>query len=130
MKQTCILGFNNSHFHATVHWSGGGFAEAYEMPDYQKDVVSSYLRQPNVPPKSYFNDKGRGTCLECMFFFPKGNSTFHLALAYPDISAVGVNYQIVLSGALKNVSGTSCSTPCTAGIFSLLNDLRFKRKLY
>ncbi|KAG2393197.1 hypothetical protein C9374_009774 [Naegleria lovaniensis] len=89
----------------SVKWSGGGFSESYSMPEYQQDVVNAYLRQPSVPPRSYFNDKGR---------------------AYPDISAVGVNYQIILSGQLKNVSGTSCSTPCTAGIISLLNDLRFK----
>lgn len=43
---------------------------------------------------------------------------------FPDITAAGVNLPVYLSGSIEPASGTSCAAPVTAGIFSLLNDMR------
>ena len=42
--------------------------------------------------------------------------------AYPDVSAMGMNVEIVLDGAVGTVDGTSCSSPIFASIISLIND--------
>ncbi|KAF0977301.1 hypothetical protein FDP41_003954 [Naegleria fowleri] len=83
-----------------------GFSNAYSRPSYQNDAVASYLSQPHVPSQKYFNPNGR---------------------AYPDISAYGVNYQVMCNGRVENVDGTSASTPVVAGMIALLNDLRIQR---
>ena len=84
---------------------GGGFSKIFDTPDYQKSAVEAYLSIGGVPNKKYFNSAGR---------------------AYPDLSALAVNYEIVIDGIPLPVDGTSCSAPTTAGIISLLNDVRLK----
>lgn len=86
-------------------WSdgGGGFSNVFTMPDYQKSVVASYLKNKGIPSDSHFNAGGR---------------------AYPDVSAFAVDFMVVSSGLPLPVDGTSCSAPTTAGIISLLNDIR------
>ncbi|KAG2378440.1 hypothetical protein C9374_008079 [Naegleria lovaniensis] len=96
---------SDTYFERAVSWGGGGFAESYARPSYQSEAVSQYLRGNSVPPTSYFNVNGR---------------------AYPDVAALGVDYQIVVGGQVQAVDGTSASTPVFAGIVSLLNDLRLK----
>jgi tripeptidyl-peptidase-1 len=44
--------------------------------------------------------------------------------AYPDIAAQSVNFQVVISGSVNSVDGTSAATPTAASIFALLNDYR------
>lgn len=80
---------------------GGGFSDVSPMPDYQKEAVEAYLSQ--VHDTSKFNKAGR---------------------AYPDVSAIAVDYLIVVDGVSIMGDGTSCSTPTVAGIISLLNDIR------
>jgi len=58
-----------------------------------------------MPSTSYFNQNGR---------------------AYPDVAALGVDYQVVVNGATHGVGGTSASTPTFSGVVSLMNDVRFK----
>ncbi|CAI6303074.1 unnamed protein product [Periconia digitata] len=88
-------------------WSagGGGFSEVFERPSYQNATVANWLATDTthnaVTP--YFNASGR---------------------AYPDVSALAVNYVIVAGGSSTGVSGTSCSAPATAGIIQLLNSGR------
>lgn len=92
----------------TAVWSdgGGGFSNVFSTPDYQKQVVQNYLNTAGrIPSKSYFNPSGR---------------------AYPDVSAFAVNFEIVVMGIPLPVAGTSCAAPTTAGIISLLNDVRLK----
>jgi len=67
--------------------------------------VANYFKvAPNLPPPSRYNHTGAG---------------------FPDIAAQAENFMIVISGFSTGVSGTSCSSPTVAGIFSLLNDIRF-----
>lgn len=70
---------------------------------------------PNLPPNNLFNPSGRG---------------------YPDVSALGYNYNIVIEGQDYPVAGTSASCPVVAGTYhchinlnilamiSLINDAR------
>jgi len=85
-------------------YSGGGFSNVFATPDWQKSAVESYLT--NYPPpyaSDIFNASGR---------------------AYPDLSANGLNYSVVVDGTLQLVAGTSCSSPVVAAILSAINDAR------
>jgi tripeptidyl-peptidase-1 len=85
--------------------SGGGFGEYFSRPAYQEPAVSKYLSAHNNFADQYkadmFNASGR---------------------AYPDIAAQSVNYGIVWNGTLRNLDGTSASTPAVAAILALVND--------
>ncbi|RPA99590.1 subtilisin-like protein [Choiromyces venosus 120613-1] len=92
-----------------VYFSSGGFSETWDMPDYQKDAVNAfYMNHPNSwkPWAKYFVKGGRG---------------------FPDVSAQGDNYHVILGGRDYLIGGTSASSPAFAGIVSLLNDDRLKR---
>lgn len=41
---------------------------------------------------------------------------------YPDVSAQGENFNIVLDQDVESVSGTSCASPTFASVIALLND--------
>ena len=84
--------------------SGGGFSNIFETPSYQQSAVYTYLQNAkSLPDKNHFNATGRG---------------------YPDLSVFSINYDIVILGIPWPVDGTSCAAPTTAGIISLLNDVR------
>jgi tripeptidyl-peptidase-1 len=89
--------------------TGGGFALYNERPSYQDSAVQAYLRSSaQKAPESYWNSANRG---------------------YPDVSANGDYYLIRYDYQDKPYaapSGTSCSTPTVAGIFSLLNSRLLK----
>ena len=93
----------------------------YPMPEYQKEAVSKYLSQQGVgiPNASYFNKNGRG-------LFQDFSLITHFSKAYPDIAALGEDYQVVINGNMEHDQGTSASTPTIAGIVSLLNDVRLR----
>ena len=57
-------------------------------------------------PRAHFNAAGRG---------------------FPDVSAVGVSFQIVINGKVVPVGGTSASSPTFAAILSLINSERLSR---
>jgi tripeptidyl-peptidase-1 len=84
--------------------SGGGFSAYAPQPSYQTSVVQGYLSQSGLtPPSSDFNPSGRG---------------------YPDVSALGHNYYIELTGQVQAVDGTSAACPVFAGVMALLNAYR------
>jgi len=85
--------------------SGGGFSNRYARPSYQKKAVHDYLENEAIelPPHSYFNRGGR---------------------AYPDISAYGNNFVVIMGGQIVRMSGTSASTPVIASMITLWNDIR------
>lgn len=88
----------------TVIFSGGGFSDVFEIPDYQADAVASYLA--NFPPaytSEQFNNSGA-------------------ARAFPDISANGANYVVAVDDVFGLVYGTSASAPTLGAIVTLINE--------
>jgi tripeptidyl-peptidase-1 len=83
--------------------SGGGFSTYYEVPDWQSSFTSAYLDGVSTAPTSGYNKNGR---------------------AIPDMSMMGVYYQVVVGGSLVSLFGTSCSAPVTAAVVSLINAAR------
>uniref|UniRef100_A0A7S2SCS1 subtilisin n=1 Tax=Mucochytrium quahogii TaxID=96639 RepID=A0A7S2SCS1_9STRA len=78
--------------------SGGGFSMIFTDStqfSYQSAAVKNYLQNDVGGSASGYNASGR---------------------AYPDISAAGVNYQVVSGGKLLLLSGTSASAPVLAAI--------------
>ena len=87
---------------------GGGFSNVFPTPDYQKDVVKTYLASGEAPPAHYFNTSGR---------------------AFPDVSAFAWYLEIIFKHEVTPIEGTSVSTPTFAGIVSCLNDVRLRNGL-
>ncbi|KAF9228451.1 hypothetical protein BS17DRAFT_877685 [Gyrodon lividus] len=89
-----------------VIYSGGGFSNYFAMPEYQKEAVDYYLKNyyPDYP-SSIWNSTG-------------------MSRAFPDISANGANYVVAVDGEFVLVYGTSCSSPVSGAIFTMINDAR------
>ncbi|TQS34820.1 hypothetical protein Golomagni_04782 [Golovinomyces magnicellulatus] len=83
-----------------VPFSGGGFSDYFPRPAYQDSTVTAYLETADPAFKEFYNTSGR---------------------AYPDVSAQGVNFHVVVRGSIVLESGTSASAPVMAAIVSLLN---------
>eukprot|EP01130_Rhizamoeba_saxonica_P002332 TRINITY_DN12157_c0_g1_i1.p1 TRINITY_DN12157_c0_g1~~TRINITY_DN12157_c0_g1_i1.p1 ORF type:complete len:575 (-),score=110.53 TRINITY_DN12157_c0_g1_i1:32-1702(-) len=91
-----------------VYFSSGGFSNYFGAPAYQNTAVQGFLNQPNKPPNHFYNATGR---------------------AFPDIAAIGFNFQIFVGGKVQPVGGTSASTPTFASIISMINSLRLEHNL-
>jgi len=84
--------------------SGGGFSTADAQPSYQSAAVAQYFKvQKDLPESRFYDKSGRGT---------------------PDVAALGWGFQVVVSGAVKSIGGTSASSPTFSAIISMLNDKR------
>ncbi|KAJ6566199.1 family S53 protease [Mycena capillaripes] len=85
-------------------FSSGGFSNYFPTPAYQAEDVAAYLAWLDslgtIPEDGRFNRSGRG---------------------FPDVSAQGENYKIVVDNQFGTVAGTSCSTPLFASVIALLN---------
>ncbi|KAJ7249548.1 peptidase S8/S53 domain-containing protein [Mycena haematopus] len=86
-----------------VDFSGGGFSRYFAQPSYQSASVTPFLTALGTKFAGLFNATGR---------------------AYPDVSAAAEGFQVVISGRINSVAGTSCSSPTFAGVVALLNDFR------
>jgi len=84
-----------------VDFSGGGFSNYFLRPTYQVAAVTEYLVRLGTNDSGLYSLIGRG---------------------YPDVSAFGVDFQIVYDQYVFGVSGTSCSAPTWASVVALLND--------
>ena len=82
-------------------FSSGGFSNVFPTPSYQAFAVSQYLQALGSRNAGKFNITGR---------------------AFPDISAVGTDFQIMLNQTGILVNGTSASSPAFASTIALLND--------
>jgi len=82
-------------------FSSGGFSNYFDTPSYQTAAKATYLAELGSTHAGRFNTSGRG---------------------FPDVAAAGTNLEIVRSGYVNTVEGTSCSTPVFASVVSLLND--------
>ena len=93
-----------------VDWSGGGFSDTFAMPQWQRRAAEEYFRSASkaLPIASRYNASGRG---------------------YPDVAALGTNFQVFVGGQWTPVSGTSCASPTFAGIVSTINAERLNTGL-
>ncbi|KAJ7920814.1 family S53 protease-like protein [Mycena leptocephala] len=82
-------------------FSSGGFSRVFTQPSYQAAAVKTYLTALGTTNSGKFTPTGR---------------------AFPDVSAQGVDFDIVNGGTLEGVSGTSCSSPTFASVIGLIND--------
>jgi len=86
--------------------SGGGFSWFFPVPAYQNDSVNHYFDvEKDLPDSFFYNRYGRAT---------------------PDVSALGIGFQVINGGETISVGGTSASAPTFAAIVSLLNDIRIQ----
>lgn len=88
--------------------SGGGFSTTYPLPKWQAATVARYFTSVAATgdtPVPGFNRSGR---------------------AYPDISAMGVNYSVMYGGDWIGMAGTSASCPVVAGLISNINAARIE----
>jgi tripeptidyl-peptidase-1 len=87
--------------------TGGGFSTYNPTPSWQQEAVTAYfdgLSAAQIPTNGY-NPNGRG---------------------YPDVSLIGVWYQVVVQGNVTSLFGTSASAPLFAAMVSLTNAARAK----
>ncbi|KAH9171607.1 hypothetical protein EDB89DRAFT_1906886 [Lactarius sanguifluus] len=85
-------------------FSGGGFSDYFERPNWQNRAVQSFLE--SLPKGAYaglFNPAGR---------------------AIPDVSAQADLFRIFLKGSPVLIGGTSAAAPSFAAFVALLNDVR------
>ena len=85
-----------------IHFSSGGFSNVFQTPAYQQAHVRRFLRTCPVRG-ALFNRSGR---------------------AFPDVSAVGWQFQYVINGAVGHVGGTSASSPAFAAGFGVAHNSR------
>ncbi|KAL6306871.1 family S53 protease [Sparassis latifolia] len=84
-----------------AYFSSGGFSNYFPVPSFQQGVVDSYIAGLGSTYSGLYNASGRG---------------------FPDVSAQGVNFEIIVDGSQESVDGTSCSSPTFTSIIALLND--------
>merc|ERR1712137_561665 len=86
--------------------SGGGFSWMFDAFQDQKAAVANYLKiASKLPPSASYPSSGRAT---------------------PDVAALGEGFQVLASGSVQSVGGTSASAPTFSGLVSLLNEARLK----
>lgn len=86
---------------AAADFSAGGFSNYFGAPSYQTSAVKSYLSELGGTNSGKYNASGRG---------------------YPDVSAQGSGFEVVVDGSIEGLDGTSCASPTFASVVSLLND--------
>jgi tripeptidyl-peptidase-1 len=69
--------------------SGGGFANYFKAPSYQRSTVQAYIKSLNGKYDGLYNKQGRG---------------------YPDVAAQGNHDAIVWAGNITTIGGTSASS--------------------
>ncbi|KAF1974278.1 tripeptidyl-peptidase 1 precursor [Bimuria novae-zelandiae CBS 107.79] len=84
-----------------LYSSGSGFSNYFKQPAWQETAANAYVKSIGDLYKGLYNPAGRG---------------------YPDLAAQGLYFAYVWNGTEGTISGTSASTPLTAGIFALVND--------
>lgn len=88
-------------------YSGGGFSNIFKLPCYQQTAINNFstLYSPSYNSTQYNNS---------------GN-----VRGYPDISANGANYNVIIGSKNTSLFGTSASSPVVGSIITLINDARF-----
>ncbi|KAF8257856.1 peptidase S8/S53 domain-containing protein [Lactarius quietus] len=89
-----------------VAFSGGGFSNYFERPDFQVRAVRGYLQQLGERNQGLYNDQGRGI---------------------PDLSALAIGFKIIVNGEDRYSSSTGMSTAVVASTVTLINDWRLSK---
>lgn len=106
-----------------LYASGSGFSNYFPRPRYQDKVVPGYVKHLEGEYSDLYNQSRYFACAQSKTptdSIPDGR-------AYPDLSAQGLYFAYVWNGTEGTISGTSASSPLTAGIFSLVNDALISR---
>ncbi|KAI1337368.1 subtilisin-like protein [Xylariaceae sp. FL0016] len=99
--------------------SGGGFSNIYDMPEWQKTNVQTYLSKAKLEFDSYEGGGGNYSNAK------SGKGRFNrLGRAYPDVSANGDHFVISNGGELLRIGGTSASCPLWGSVITLINEER------
>lgn len=98
-------------------FSSGGFSYRWAMPEYQRTAVLEFLKTEKDTVEGYVNQE----LLPSTMYTANGTGA---GRGFPDVSAAGSNFLIVLDGNVYTVDGTSAATPVFAGIISLVNEKR------
>lgn len=87
---------------SAVDFSGGGFSNYFAQPSYQAAAVKSWIKGNYDPAlKGLYNASGR---------------------AFPDVSAQGNDFHVIIAGTDELVGGTSASTPTFSSIINLVSN--------
>ncbi|KAK8136137.1 protease S8 tripeptidyl peptidase I [Apiospora sp. TS-2023a] len=98
--------------------SGGGFSNFHAQPDYQKAAVENFFAAHDPGHPSYVANADATNV-------GVGGGLFNRAgRAYPDVAAVGKQYQTFIKGAQASTAGTSVSAPFWAALVTLVNQER------
>ncbi|KKY25269.1 putative protease s8 tripeptidyl peptidase [Phaeomoniella chlamydospora] len=101
--------------------SGGGFANYFPVPLYQKKAVSTYFRDhdPGLP---YYYANSNATNIIPPYYskgvYNRGGR------GVPDVSANGANFRAFVAGVDAHLFGTSLAAPIWASIITLINQER------
>lgn len=91
----------SSLYHGIFHPNEFPTSNIFKPPTYQSSVVASYIKGLGTTYSGKYNASGRGV---------------------PDIAAIAENVEIYNAGSAESVAGTSCATPISASLVSLIND--------
>ncbi|KAK4233257.1 peptidase S8/S53 domain-containing protein [Achaetomium macrosporum] len=112
--------------------SGGGFSNVFARPKWQDRHVQGYLEWANVSDQGYVDSTwllgpgldGVGDAGAATSSPEKGKLFNKAGRGYPDVSAIGENFRVVLRGHLNRMHGTSVAAPIWASILMLINEER------
>ncbi|KAK3306236.1 peptidase S8/S53 domain-containing protein [Chaetomium strumarium] len=113
--------------------SGGGFSNVFARPEWQDGHVLGYLERANVSDLGYSDASwllgpgldGVGDAGAATTASPGQGKLFNKAgRGYPDVSAIGENFRVVLRGHPNRMHGTSVAAPIWASILTLINEER------
>jgi tripeptidyl-peptidase-1 len=114
-----INGSNDStvYWESSTGYSGGGFSNYFDAPDWQRDAISDYFDEVSLNFTGYDNP---GTNFSYV-----GNGVYRIGgRGYPDVSAIGVRYMSFTEGRWAREGGTSLSAPIWAAVITLVNERR------
>jgi len=92
---------------SSIFYSGGGFSNVFQVPDYQKDAVATYL-------KNFKTDN----------FTSAAYNSSGTSRGLPDIAVNGAAFVVAAEGEFLLEWGTSASSPTLGAILAMINDAR------
>ncbi|KAL7907816.1 putative Tripeptidyl-peptidase sed1 [Trichoderma velutinum] len=108
---------STTYYESSTSYSGGGFSNYFDAPEWQTDVISSYFDRVTLNFTSYENPGAN--------FSNVGDGVFRAGgRGYPDVSAVGERLVAFKRGQWGHAGGTSLSAPIWAAIVTLINERR------